>query len=95
MNRRGGRPRASDRAVINDIWYVLWTGCQWKALHRGWFGVCASVIHERFQSWTRMGIFEKLIRRMAEHYARERGGVGCEAPHFAPARVCPLPAGSR
>jgi transposase len=46
---RGGRPRASDRAVINAIWYVLWTGCQWKAVHRDWFGVSASVIHERFQ----------------------------------------------
>ena len=22
---RGGRPRASDRAAINGIWYVLWT----------------------------------------------------------------------
>jgi len=22
--KRGGRPRASDRAVINGIWYVLW-----------------------------------------------------------------------
>src|SRR5215208_7176191 len=29
---KGGRPRASERAVINAIWYVLWTGCQWKAL---------------------------------------------------------------
>ncbi len=29
---RGGRPRASERAVMNGIWYVLWTGCQWKAL---------------------------------------------------------------
>ena len=28
-NKRGGRPRASDRAAINGIWYyVLWTGCQ-------------------------------------------------------------------
>jgi putative transposase len=73
---RGGRPRASDRAVINGIWYVLWTGCQWKAVHRDWFGVSSSVIHERFQSWTRMGIFEKLMRRMVEYYAKERGGIG-------------------
>src|SRR5215210_3954133 len=28
--KRGGRPRVSERAVINGIWYVLWTGCQWK-----------------------------------------------------------------
>jgi putative transposase len=72
---RGGRPRASDRAVINGIWYVLWTGCQWKALHRDWFGVSSSVIHERFQRWRQMGIFEKLLKRMVEYYARERRGI--------------------
>lgn len=71
--KRGGRPRASDRAVANGIWYVLWTGCQWKAVHRDWFGVSSSVIHERFQSWTRLGIFERLMKKMVEHYAKARG----------------------
>jgi putative transposase len=75
-SKRGGRPRASDRAVVNGIWYVLWTGCQWKAVHRDWFGVSSSVIHERFQGWRKTGIFEKLMKRMVEYYARERGGVG-------------------
>jgi putative transposase len=74
-NRRGGRPRASDRAVVNAIWYVLWTGCQWKALHRDWFGVSSSVVHERFQKWRQMGIFEKLMKRMVEYYAKESGGI--------------------
>jgi len=72
---KGGRPRAPERAVADAIWYVLWTGCQWKALHREWFGVSSSVVHERFQSWREMGIFEKLSRRMVEYYARERGGI--------------------
>lgn len=75
-SRKGGRPRASDRAVINAIWYVLWTGCQWKALHRDWFGVSSSVVHERFQKWRQMGVFEKLMKKMAEYYARECGGIG-------------------
>jgi transposase len=70
-NKRGGRPRVSDRAVANAIWYVLWTGCQWKAIHREWFGVSASVVHERFQRWRRAGIFEKLMEWMVEHYAKE------------------------
>ncbi len=74
--RRGGRPRASDRAVADAIWYVLWTGCQWKALHKDWFGVSSSVVHERFQTWRRMGVFEKLMKRLVEYYAKERGGVG-------------------
>lgn len=74
--KRGGRPRVSDRAVANAIWYVLWTGCQWKAVHRDWFGVSSSVVHERFQRWRRMGLFEKLMRKMVAHYATERNGLG-------------------
>jgi putative transposase len=71
--KRGpGRPRASDRAALNGIWYVLWTGCQWKAVHRDWFGVSSSVIHERFQTWQKQGIWEKVLRTMARYYARKR-----------------------
>ena len=33
--KRGGRPRTADvREVLNAISYLLWTGCQWKALPR-------------------------------------------------------------
>lgn len=33
--KRGGRPRTVDvREVLNAIFYMLWTGCQWKALPR-------------------------------------------------------------
>lgn len=33
--KRGGRPRTVDvREVLNAIFYVLWTGCQWTALPR-------------------------------------------------------------
>ena len=71
--KRGpGRPRASDRAVLNGIWYVLWTGCQWKAVHKDWFGVSSSVIHDRFQSWREQGIWEKVLRTMVRYYARKR-----------------------
>jgi transposase len=74
-SKRGGRPRVSERAVANAIWYLLWTGCQWKAIHREWFGVSASIVHERIQSWRRMGLFEKLMKWMVEHYAKESGGI--------------------
>src|SRR3954466_12025416 len=31
--KRGGRPRTVNvREVLNAIFYVLWTGCQWKVL---------------------------------------------------------------
>lgn len=70
--KRLGRPRAKRRQVINGIWYVLWTGCQWKAIHRDWFGVCSSVIHERFQTWQQQGVWQKVITRIMRFYGRRR-----------------------
>lgn len=59
-----GRPRADDRAALNGIWYVLWTGCQWKAIRKDWFGVSSSVIHERSQTWRKQGILGNVLREM-------------------------------
>jgi putative transposase len=33
------------------------------------------VVRERFQRWRKAGIFQKLMRRMAQCYSRERGGI--------------------
>lgn len=72
--RRGrGRPPADTRAVLNGIWYVLWTGCQWKAVHRDWFGVASSVLHARFQTWQQQGRFAKIMQVLVRFYGRTRG----------------------
>ena len=71
--RRGpGRRAADTRAILNGIWYVLWTGCQWKAVHRTWFGVCSSVIHDRFQKWHQEGRFAKMMEVLLRFYNRTR-----------------------
>jgi len=71
--KRGpGRPRVSNRDVVNGIWYVLWTGCQWKAVHKDWFGVSSSVLHERFQTWQQQGIFDKMLKALVRFYGRKR-----------------------
>lgn len=71
--KRGkGRPRADARAVFNGIWYILWTGCQWKAVHRSWFGVSSSTLHDYFQAWQQHGIFTKLFQRALRYYGRSR-----------------------
>lgn len=57
---KAGRPRAENRRVLNGIWYVLWTGCQWKAIHKKWFGVCSTTIHARIQEWQRAGVFRRI-----------------------------------
>ena len=57
----GGRPWKSDRQLLDGIFYVLRTGCQWKALPRE-FGA-ASTVHDRFQLWRKAGVFERLWRQ--------------------------------
>jgi transposase len=71
-HRGPGRPRVNDRNVINGIWYVLWSGCQWKSIPRDWFGVSSSVLHERFQTWQQQGLFDALFRAMVKFYGRAR-----------------------
>ena len=69
--RKPGRPRVSNRDVLDGIWHVLWTGCQWKSIEKEWFQVSSRVLHERFQTWQRQGLFELLFKKMVKFYARE------------------------
>jgi len=53
------RPRVPDRQVLNGIFFVLRTGCQWKALDAT--GICSgSTAHLRFQEWEKAGFFVRL-----------------------------------
>src|SRR5207247_6057178 len=54
----GGRPRQPDRDCLDAIFFVLRTGCQWKALDATRF-VPGSTAHDRFQEWVRAGVFQK------------------------------------
>lgn len=67
-----GRPPIENRLVVNGLWYVLWTGCQWKAVKREWFGVSSSVLHERFQTWQQQGIWDRVVQALVRFYARRR-----------------------
>ena len=50
----GGRPRVPDRTCADGIFYVLRSGCQWKALDAT--GICSgSTAHLRFQEWVAAG----------------------------------------
>ena len=57
----GGRPRADDRKCMDAIFFVLRTGCQWKALDAT--GICpGSTAHDRFQEWVEAGVFLEMWR---------------------------------
>ena len=68
----GGRPRVPDRTCANGIFYVLRTGCQWKALDAT--GICSgSTAHLRFQEWAAAGVFWVLWRTGLERFDELKG----------------------
>src|SRR5947209_16028820 len=55
---KGGRPWTDARRMMDGIFYLLRTGCQWKALPRC-FGA-PSTVHDRFHLWCEAGVFADL-----------------------------------
>lgn len=55
----GGRRRVPDRVLLDAIFFVLRTGCQWHALDAT--GICSgATAHRRFQEWQKAGFFDRL-----------------------------------
>jgi putative transposase len=68
---KGGRPRMDDHQALNAIFYVLCTGCQWKALPRC-LGA-SSTVHDRFQEWQENGTFTRFWQAGLMEYAETQG----------------------
>jgi transposase len=68
----GGRPRVPDRRCADGIFFVLRTGCQWKALDQT--DLCAgSTAHDRYQEWVEAGVFLKLWQVGLEQFDELKG----------------------
>ena len=70
--RRGGRKRTVDvRAVLNGIFYVLATGCQWRALPKDL--PPKSTVHDYLTLWAWDGTLQRLHHALFVQ-AREQAG---------------------
>ena len=56
---------------MNAIFYVLRTGCRWKALPRS-LGA-ASTVNERFVEWRKASVFERMWNETLAAYDESRG----------------------
>ena len=73
--RHGGRPRnVNVREVLNAICYVLWTGCQWKALPKDL--PPKSTAHYYFMLWDWDGTLERIHEAL---YVATREAAGRQA----------------
>ena len=74
--RPGGRPRSTNiRAVLNAIFYLLRTGCQWRLLPRE-FPAWGTVYHY-FRSWENAGIWTFVQRSVYEESRLKAGRHAC------------------
>ncbi len=62
---RRGRPSLDRRVVLNAIWSVLRTGCQWRALPKD-FPKWSSV-YTIYRRWKMSGVWVRLHDRLREH----------------------------
>jgi putative transposase len=68
----GGKPRTPDRKCADAVFYVLRTGCQWRALDAT--ELCPhSTAHDRFQQWVQAGVFRKLWQAGVEQFDELKG----------------------
>jgi transposase len=68
----GGRPRVPDREVLDGIFFVLRTGCQWRALDATGI-VNGATAHRRFQEWEQAGFFAALWAQALRDYEDDVG----------------------
>ena len=73
--RHGGRKRSINvREVLNAIFYVLWTGCQWKALPKDL--PPKSTVYDYLDLWNWDGTLERIHHAL---YVAVREQAGREA----------------
>jgi putative transposase len=70
--KRGGRPQTTDmREVLNAIFYVVKTGCQWALLPHD-FPAKGTVYHY-FNTWRKDGTWEAMNRQIREQLRQQIG----------------------
>src|SRR5947199_9950584 len=70
--RHGGRKRSVNvREVLNGIFYILWTGCQWKALPKDL--PPKSTVHDYLELWNWDGTLECIHHALYVAVREEKG----------------------
>src|SRR5262245_42070133 len=74
--RAARRPSSSNlRAVLNAVFYLLRTGCQWRLLPRE-FPPWGTVYHY-IRKWKNAGVWARLRRTMYKHLRKHVGRCAC------------------
>ena len=87
--RHGGRKRSINvREVLNAIFYVLWTGCQWNALPKDL--PPKSTAHYYFMLWDWDGTLERIHHALYVAVREQAGREAAQRWRSLTARVAKL-----
>ena len=67
-----GRPAQDARKILNGILWICRTGAPWQDLPRRY--VPYQTCHRYFQEWVKSGVWEKVLKKLAEDL-RKRGRI--------------------
>jgi len=70
-SKKGGRPPVAQRPVLDGIFYVLRTGCQWNAVPRD-LGA-STTVYRYFRKYVEAGVFRKLWKAGLMEYDELKG----------------------
>ena len=83
--RHGGRKRSVNvREVLNGIFYVLWTGCQWKALPKDL--PPKSTVHDYLELWNWDGTLERIHHALYVAVREQQGREASRRPRSSTRR---------
>ena len=70
--KRGGRPQSTNmREVLNAIFYVVKTGCQWAMLPHDF--PAKGTVNPYFNTWRKDGTWEVMNRQLREQLGQQMG----------------------
>jgi putative transposase len=70
-----GRPPSDRRQVVNGIFYVNRSGCQWRLMPR-YYGNW-NTVYDHFNEWSKAGVWEQVMTAL-RHQERRRQGRAAE-----------------
>jgi len=90
-----GRPRLSDRLMLDGVLLVLCSGAAWRDMPER-FGPC-STVYQRFRGWRNQGTFEQMLERLhlrlneqglidLQTWMIDSTAVRATRPHLAPGK---------
>jgi transposase len=92
LSPKGGRPPVPDRACLEGIIFVLKTGMPWQMLPTRLGYGSGSTCWRRFHTWTQLGVWPELHRRLLRVLGR-RGRLNLERAVIDSASVRALKGG--